>query len=145
MTGGEKPIVVDTNILFSALLRTDTEFAQVLFQSTHDFFICETTLTELFRRKEKLVLRTRMDAEGLVRTYHLLLRQVQLYRERWVPAACWSEARELCAEVDADDEPQVALTLALDGLLWTGDKVLKAGLTARGFNRFFSPDALPRS
>lgn len=35
--------------------------------------------------------------------------------------------------------PRVALTLALDGLLWTGDKVLKAGLTERGFDRFFTP------
>jgi predicted nucleic acid-binding protein len=139
VTGGEKPIVVDTNILFSALLRTDTEFAQVLFQSTHDFFICETTLTELFRRKEKLVLRTRMDAEGLAQAYHLLLRQVGLYRESWIPAACWSEAHELCAEVDADDAPQVALALAMDGLLWTGDKALKAGLLAKGFDRFFTP------
>lgn len=139
MTGGEKPIVVDTNILFSALLRAETGLAQVLFESIHDFFICETTLTELFRRKEKLVLRTRMDAEGLVHAYHLLLKQVQLYREAWIPAACWSEARELCAGVDSDDEPQVALTLALDGLLWSGGKALKTGLAAKGFDRFFSP------
>jgi predicted nucleic acid-binding protein len=138
VTGGEKPIVVDTNILFSALLRTDAEFAQVLFESTRDFFICETTLTELFRRKEKLVLRTRMDADGLAQAYHLLLRQVRLYRESWIPAACWSKAHALCAQVDADDAPQVALVLAMDGLLWTGDKALKAGLLAKGFDRFFT-------
>ena len=139
MTAGEEPVVVDTNILFSALLRDDTTFAQVLFQGARDFFICETTLTELFRRKEKLVRRTRMDAEGLGGLYHLLLRQVHLYRESQIPGACWSRATELCAGLDPDDAPQVALTLALDGLLWTGDKALQTGLQAKGFDRFFIP------
>jgi predicted nucleic acid-binding protein len=46
---------------------------------------------------------------------------------------------ELCHGVDPDDAPPVALTLALDGLLWTGDKALQAGLRAKGFDRFFVP------
>ena len=32
----------------------------------------------------------------------------------------------------------VALTLHLDDRLWTDDAVLKAGLQAKGFDRFFS-------
>jgi hypothetical protein len=34
----------------------------------------------------------------------------------------------------------MALTLALDGRLWTGDRKLRKGLTARGFTRFFDPE-----
>ncbi|MEI7935826.1 MAG: PIN domain-containing protein [Verrucomicrobiota bacterium] len=33
--------------------------------------------------------------------------------------------------------PFIALTLHLDGRLWTGDDKLKAGLRAKGFDRFF--------
>ncbi|MBW3570108.1 MAG: DNA-binding protein [Gemmatimonadetes bacterium] len=139
MTDGGEPVVVDTNILFSALLRADTVFAQVLFHAPRTFFICETTLAELFRRKDKLMRRTRMDEAALVRSYHLLLKRVEVSKEDRIPAQFWSRARTLCAGLDADDEPQIALTLALHGLLWTGDKVLKTGLIARGFDRFFIP------
>lgn len=138
MTPGGEPIVVDTNILFSALLRGDTAFSTEMFESARDFFICETTLTELFRHKEKLIRNSRMNAPALVHAYHLLLTRMQLFRESRIPEACWVRARELCTGVDDDDVPQVAVTLALDGLLWTGDRVLKAGLLARGFDRFFT-------
>lgn len=138
MTAGGEPVIVDTNILFSALLREDAAFSTEMFESARDFFICETTLTELFRHKEKLVRGSRMDAPALVRAYHLLLTRMQLFRESQIPEVCWTRARELCAAVDPDDAPQVAVTLALDGLLWTGDRVLKAGLLGKGFDRFFA-------
>ncbi|HEU0300553.1 MAG TPA: PIN domain-containing protein [Longimicrobium sp.] len=135
---GAEPIIVDTNILFSALLSTESTFGRLLIRAGRDFFICETTLTELFRRKEKLVRGARMDEAELVMAYHLLLKRMQLFRESQVPEPCWTRARELCAGLDPDDAPQVAVTLALDGLLWTGDDVLKTGLRARGFDRFFT-------
>jgi predicted nucleic acid-binding protein len=51
----------------------------------------------------------------------------------------WMETHRLCKEVDKADTPYVALTLHLDGRLWTDDKELKAGLRASGFDRFFEP------
>ncbi len=38
------------------------------------------------------------------------------------------EARRLCKDVDPKDAPFDALTLHLDGRLWTGDAELIAGL-----------------
>jgi hypothetical protein len=35
----------------------------------------------------------------------------------------------------------VALTLELDGLLWTGDKKLITGLRERGFDKFFDDNS----
>jgi predicted nucleic acid-binding protein len=51
----------------------------------------------------------------------------------------WTEARRLCRDVDPNHTVFVALTLHLDGQLWTGDEELKAGLKARGFDRFYQP------
>ena len=56
--------------------------------------------------------------------------------EGTIPIGTWMEARRLCKEVDPKDTPFVALTLHLDGSLWTSDEELMAGLRARGFDRF---------
>lgn len=48
------------------------------------------------------------------------------------------EAHRLCREVDEKDTPYVALTLHLDGRLWTDDDGLKTGLRPRRFDRFFA-------
>jgi len=51
----------------------------------------------------------------------------------------WLEARRLCLGIDEKDTPFVALTIHLDGKLWTEDDDLKQGLRARGFDRFYKP------
>lgn len=56
--------------------------------------------------------------------------------EGGIAIGTWIEARRLWREVDPKDTPFVALTLHLEGRLWIGDEELKAGLRARGFDRF---------
>ena len=41
------------------------------------------------------------------------------------------------ARIVVDTNILIALTLYLEGRLWTGDGELKAGLRAKGFDRFF--------
>jgi predicted nucleic acid-binding protein len=140
MAAPDAPVVVDTNILFSALLRSETAFSTILLKADHPFLVSESILVELFRHKEKLVSLARMPEENVVQLYHVLLRHVRVEREDLIPSHFRQQAAELCREVDPADAPQVALTLAVDGLLWTGDRRLRRGLEARGFHRFFEPD-----
>ncbi len=46
------PVIVDTNILFSALLSNRSQFADILLTSENKFFVCELVLVELFKHKE---------------------------------------------------------------------------------------------
>jgi predicted nucleic acid-binding protein len=41
--------------------------------------------------------------------------------------------------VDEQDTPYIALTLHLDGHLWTEDARLKHALRAKGFDSFYEP------
>jgi predicted nucleic acid-binding protein len=52
----------------------------------------------------------------------------------------WREAHRLCHDIDPTDTPHIALTLTLDGRLWTGDRRLMEGLKRKGFERFFVPE-----
>jgi predicted nucleic acid-binding protein len=46
-------------------------------------------------------------------------------------------AYRLCSDIDEKAPPFVALTLELEGKLWTRDEVLKQGLTNKNFTDFF--------
>lgn len=139
MASAARQVVVDTNILFSALLRSRTRFADVLLRSDHTFHVCESVLVELFKHKEKILAASKMSDEDLARLYHVLLRRVHLNKEDLIAPEHWSAAWEICRNVDETDTPHVALTLALDAQLWSGDKSLREGLQAKGFDRFFVP------
>lgn len=141
MASTSQPVVVDTNVLFSALLRNETKFADLLLKADYQFCVGESVLIELFRRKEKLISLSGLSEDDLSRLYHLFLRRMKLCKEDSIPRDSWSAAYDLCRDIDESDTPHVALALALNGLLWTGDKKLKSALQATRFDSFFSPDA----
>ncbi len=136
----DKPIVVDTNILFSALLNSQSGFVEVLLKSGHQFYICEQVFVELFKRKEKIVRLSRLSEDDIARLYHTLIRRISLYKEDLISPEHRARASALCQDIDEADTPHVALTLELDGRLWTGDKKLRDGLKEKGFDLFFTPE-----
>jgi predicted nucleic acid-binding protein len=134
-----EPVVVDTNILFSALLSGGSRFTEVLLTSDRRFLINELVLMELFKHKERIVQLSALSDDGVVLLFYELLRELELFKEELVAPAARSRAFSLCQDVDVTDAPHVAITLEIEGLLWTGDEKLKEGLRAKGFNRFFEP------
>ncbi|MGE0104625.1 MAG: PIN domain-containing protein [Blastocatellales bacterium] len=138
MPSDSEDIVVDTNILFSALLSARSDFSEILLKSPHRFFICEQVLVELFRRKEKLLKLSRLSETDLAHFYHVIIRRVTLFKEDLISTDNLVRAWELCRDIDEEDTPHVALTLEVEGLLWTGDKRLKEGLQMKGFYHFFT-------
>lgn len=53
MADAPTAVVVDTNILFSALLRQESRFTALLLRVEYQFFVGESVLAELFKHKEK--------------------------------------------------------------------------------------------
>ncbi len=131
------PIIVNTNIIFSALLKNRTKFAEVLLAENHKFFICEMVLVELFKYKEKIVRLSGLSEDELIQLFQVFLKTMHLYKEELISIENRQLAYQLCYDIDKNDTAHVALTLELDGLLWAGDKVLKEGLLKKGFKQFF--------
>ncbi|ASF44634.1 PIN domain-containing protein [Methylovulum psychrotolerans] len=132
-----RPIIVDTNIIFSALLHEKSRFLQVLLESRHELFICELILMELFKHKEKIIRLSQLPEHELIKLYYVLLKRLHIYKEELIGVENWQQAYGLCKSVDENDTPHVALTLELAGLLWTGDNKLKTCLQRQGFTDFF--------
>ncbi len=68
-----------------------------------------------------------------------LMSRLEFINETNISVGVWMEAYRLCKDVDENDTPYIALTLHLDGRLWTEDAELKQALRARGFDAFFEP------
>ena len=132
-------VAVDTNIVFSALLREQSRFSEIILRSDHEFYVCESVLVEIFRHKERILRSSRLGEADLAGLYHVLLRRLNIYKEERIAPEHWTRAHTLCCDVDETDTPHVALTLQLGGVLWTGDRSLPEGLEARGFTLFFTP------
>ncbi|MFQ5652888.1 MAG: PIN domain-containing protein [bacterium] len=133
----QKPIIVDTNVIISALLHRKSPFLELLLTRKHRFFICELSIIELFNNKEKIVKFSKLTEDEITKIFHVLLRNLNLFKEDLIVKSNWQMAYRMCKDIDETDTPFIALTLELDGLLLTGDKRLKNKLKAEGFDSFF--------
>ena len=80
-----------------------------------------------------------MKEDDLLAALHVLVSRLEFVNEANTALGLWVEAYRLCKDVDEKDTPYVALTLHLDGRLWTEDAQLKQALCAKGFDGFFEP------
>ena len=132
-------IIVDTNILFSAMLSNGSPLRQTLNNQDLEFLAPNFIFLELFKHKEKLLKLSKQSEAEIYLFLNYLLEQVHFISSDLISTQAYSSAYELCKDVDEADTPFVALSLELDTALWTGDKRLKNGLQAKGFQNFFAP------
>ena len=133
-------VVVDSNIFFSALLKEENRFRSILLLSDDiHFFAPHFAIAELFRYKEKIARSSSIDADRIPEIFLDLLHKIEIFNEELISGEYWNRAYRLCHDIDENDTPFVALALALDADLFTGDIKLKNGLAAKGFVRFFNP------
>ncbi len=136
----DSPVVVDTNIVFAALLRRESRLRETLLADTgHTFFSPRFVVVEIFKHKERMVPATALEEDELLDGLNALLARIRFLDEGIIPLGTWMEGRRLGAGVDVKDVPFVTLALHLGGRLWSSDVQLETGLRARGFDRIFTP------
>ena len=137
-------IVVDTNIVFSALLNAEGGIGALLLNSSHrfEFYSCAYMQTEIERHWLKLLKISRLTEAELQVSYRNLLPKIRFIHEGMIPAEVWRLAEELVRDIDPDDVDFVALAYYLEASLWTGDKVLHDGLRQRRFEQVYTTTEL---
>lgn len=129
-------IIVDTNIVFSGVLNSESNIGRILIDSKNyfEFYSINFLKTELFKHRGKLLNLTAVSEEELDELIKLVTYKIYFIDEEIIPPNHILEASELIYNTDPSDIPFLALTKYLKGKLWTGDKVLIKALRKNGFN-----------
>jgi predicted nucleic acid-binding protein len=133
-----RKIVLDTNLLFSALRSRNTTFREKLFSDEYTFYSSKYIIVEIFKHKERIFKNAKIADEGEVYEYlNEILQRIHFVNEDFVSLTNYTIAYKLCKDVDEFDTPFVALSLQLNAQLWSRDEKLKTGLRNKGFDNFF--------
>ncbi len=137
-------IVVDTNIVFSALINTQSQIADLLMNSldVFDFYSCYLLHDEIQRHRSRLLTLSGMTEVQLNDAQFQIFASIQFISEEHFSYAIWQESIPLVRDVDMDDIAFVALTEYISGKLWTGDKQLIKGLEAKGYTNLLTTENL---
>lgn len=137
-------VVVDMNVLFSAVISPNGRIAKLLADSALPIerVSCHYSFVELFKHQPKIVKYAKKPVGEVIDDLYTVLSSIQFYNESLIEAHYWREAIRLTEGVDNFDVNYVALTLYTDGWLWTGDKPLTAHLRSLGFDRVLNTEEL---
>ncbi len=137
-------VIVDTNIVFSAILNSSGRIGKVLLNSrgVFHFVSCKYMLTEIDRHLIKLQTLTGLELIELNEIINSITGRINLIGEEFISKANIVEAETLTNDVDFNDLLFIGLAIELKGRLWTGDKKLISGIAKKGFNQFITTSEL---
>lgn len=137
-------VVVDTNIVFSAILNSDGKIGDLLLNSGKyiDFYSAEYLRHELGNHYEKLSKISKQSLAKIAETEYFITRVIKFISEEQIAEITWRSAYTLVKEVDLDDIAFVALSKHLRCKLWTGDGLLIRGLQKNGFKNTITTNEL---
>jgi predicted nucleic acid-binding protein len=136
-------VIIDTNIVFSALLSEDNTIRKSIIGTQRcRFYASDYTHVELRNHHSKLKKASKLSDEDIFTSQNNLFKYITFVTLDAIPGRYWSEAKKMVEDIDMYDMPFVALALYLDAYLWTGDKILYSGLKAKGFEKVVSTQEL---
>lgn len=135
-------IIIDSNIIFSALLNVNSRIGQILINGhkKFNFFAPEYVRFEIIKHQLKIKNFGKISDTEFLELFELVMRNINILNHSIIPTKFYTDALKLCESVDIDDAVFVAFAEYLKGKLWTGDKKLIKGLTDKGFKRIITTE-----
>ncbi len=125
-------IVLDSNILFSALLRESTT-RRVLLLIEDELFLPYAVFEELEEHKEELLKKSGLYEKEFNELLSMLLGRVKIVPFTELESKK-KEAILIVESIDPDDAMFIAACLSLNAVLWSEDKALKCQRKIRVIN-----------
>ena len=135
-------IIIDSNIIFSAMLSDENRFYKLFKFNKYKFYSINFLFVEIFKYKEKILKCTKLNNEDLLNQFSFVLSKIKFINEDIIPKNIFLDAYNICKDIDEKDTSFIALTLYLNGYLLTGDNELIDGLKKKEFDRIISINEL---
>jgi predicted nucleic acid-binding protein len=137
-------IVVDSNIVFSAILNTQSKIGQLIINGSKyfDFYTVGLLKDEIIEHKNKILHLTKFSQTQFEDTFQIIISRISFIDDILLTDDEINKATDLVAEIDENDALFVALNNHLFANLWTGDKRLVNGLKEKGYLRIVSTNDL---
>jgi predicted nucleic acid-binding protein len=136
-------VIVDANIVFSAILNTNGKIGNLLINATGLHFIAPDFLrTEIRSKYPKLIKLSGLSKENIIDAEYRICKRIDFIDEEQILPVHWLAAEKLVAEIDPNDIHYVAYARHFKCKIWSGDKALMKGLDKQGFKKFISTSDL---
>lgn len=133
-------IIIDANIIISALINPNGKEAALIFDYTHkvDFAAPGLLFREVQSKKNKIISTSHLTGSSFDQSLELISTAFSIYDVARYNPDILKVAEQLTYSIDEKDTQYIALTILLEGLLWTGDLKLLSGLKRKGFNQIIT-------
>ncbi|RYX85814.1 hypothetical protein EON73_02770 [bacterium] len=137
-------LIVDANIVFSAILNTNSKIGDLLINSKKHFeFIAPDFLRlEIKRHHAKILKVSKLTIEQVLEAEFQTYKDINFISEEQIPKSIWITSEILVADIDPKDIAYVAFAEYFGCKIWSGDKALISGLEKKNFNQFYTTDQL---
>ena len=137
-------IVVDSNIVFSAILNTRSNIGQLIINGSNhfDFYTVGLLKEEILNHQPKIQSISRLSDDKFREIYQLIIHNIKFIDDILISGKNIEESLFLVENIDGNDVLFVTLANHLHCKLWTGDKKLISGLKKKGFVRTINTDDL---
>lgn len=131
-------VITDSNIFFSALISPNGVVATVLKErKTIQYLVPEYLLDEIEEHLPRLSKFLNKTNKEIKKELSNLLKGVKMLSMEEISKENNEKAKKIVEGIDSDDAPFVAFYLQYKHKIWSGDKELRKGLTAKGYRHFF--------
>ncbi len=131
-------VVVDTNLIFSALIPKASRIREILFESNMTFYSPNFLITEIYSHKDKLLKSSKLTEPEFYLYFNGIIERMTFIPTDFIGKESRKKAYDLCKNIDVKDTPFIALAIELGIPVWTGDKKLKDGLKLKGYQDFYN-------
>lgn len=117
-------VVIDSNVLFSALIK-DSKTRRIILEYEEYFLFPSYIYYEVEKHKDEILEKSGMKRADFDKLFGLLMKKV-LVVPNDTTKPFREEAYEIARNIDIDDTPFIACALAYsDSILWSDDKKLQ--------------------
>lgn len=128
-------VIVDANIIISAILKPESEIAGLILLNTKiELVIPDYALDEIKKHRSRICAERGIPSSFFSEMLDKIIFGVLVFSTDMLSNETLLKAENIVSSIDPNDALYVAFSIELNALFWTGDLKLYRGLRRKGFN-----------